>query len=68
MTISNEMKISDYQQKISDYQQKRLAELIKQFGENSRMVGHFRNQIAASQSGQSAQQMYITGMMKRAPT
>ena len=53
--------------KMSDHQRKRLASKIEKFGEGSSMVGHYRNQIAASQSGQSAQQMYITGMMKRKP-
>jgi len=52
--------------KMSDHQRKTLARLIEKFGERDSMVGHYRNQIAASQTGQSAQQMYITGMMKRA--
>jgi hypothetical protein len=61
MTILNEPKMSDHQRK-------RLARMIGKFGEGSSMVGHYRNQIAASQKGQSAQQMYVTGMIKRKPT
>tara|TARA_R110000824_G_scaffold3401_4_gene16217 strand:+ start:273 stop:440 length:168 start_codon:yes stop_codon:yes gene_type:complete len=53
---------------MSDHQRKVLAMMIGKFGEGSRMVGHYRNQIAASQKGQSAQQMYVTGMIKRKPT
>jgi hypothetical protein len=61
MTILDETKMSDHQRKM-------LAMVIEKFGEGSSMVGHYRNQIAASQKGQSAQQMYVTGMMKREGT
>jgi hypothetical protein len=51
--------------KMSDHQRKRLAKMIEKYGERDSLVRHYRNQIAASQTGQSAQQMYVTGMMKR---
>ena len=48
---------------ISDEQ--RLARLVKNYGENSRIVSMFRDQIAAQAGGQTAQNLYITGMVKR---
>lgn len=50
---------------ISDEQ--RLTRLIEKFGENSRVVSRFRDQMAAHKRGQSSQEMYITGMMKKDP-
>lgn len=45
----------------------RLDRMIEKYGETSRIVQMFRNQIASKQSGQDARDMYITGMMKRQP-
>ena len=50
---------------ISD--ERRLKRMIEKYGESSRIVSMFRDQIAAQERGQSAQDMYITGMMKRKP-
>ena len=46
----------------------RLARMIKNLGADASLVGHYRNQIAAAKTGQSAQEMYITGMIKKAPS
>lgn len=45
--------------------EQRLARLVKNYGESSRIVSMFRDQIAAQERGNSAQDLYITGMMKR---
>jgi hypothetical protein len=50
---------------ISDEQ--RLTRMIEKYGEGSRIVSMFRDQIASQKRGQSAQDMYVTGMMKREP-
>jgi hypothetical protein len=50
---------------ISDEQ--RLTRMIEKYGESSRIVSMFRDQIASQKRGQSAQDMYVTGMMKREP-
>jgi hypothetical protein len=47
--------------------EQRLTRLIEEYGEGNAYVQMVRDQIAAKNRGQSTQQMYITGMMKREP-
>jgi hypothetical protein len=50
---------------ISD--ERRLTRAIEKYGENAKYVQMIRDQIASNARGQGAQQMYLTGMMKRDP-
>lgn len=47
--------------------EQRLARMIENYGEDSRIVQMFRDQMASKQRGQDARDMYITGMMTRQP-
>jgi hypothetical protein len=47
--------------------EQRLARMVEKYGEGSRIVQMFRDQMSSKQSGQDARDMYITGMMKRQP-
>ena len=42
-----------------------LEEAISKFGKDSRRVAELRRQIAARDSGQSAQELYITGSVAK---
>jgi hypothetical protein len=50
---------------ISD--ERRLKRMIEKYGDNDPYVQMVRNQIAAQERGQSAQDMYITGMIRLEP-
>lgn len=50
-----------------DYLERLLQRLINDGEGKSPMARSLRDQIAAQERGQSAQEMYITGMMKREP-
>ena len=50
---------------ISD--ERRLTRAIEKYGENAKYVQMIRDQIASNARGQSAQQMYLTGMVKKDP-
>jgi hypothetical protein len=50
-----------------DYLERQLQRLINKGEGNGAMAGFLRDQIAAQGRGQSAQDVYITGMMKREP-
>ena len=43
-----------------------LEKAIARTGEDSRRVAELRRQIAAKNSGQSAQDLYVTGAIKKA--
>jgi len=45
--------------------EERLKQVILRQGENSPVVGVLRKQIAANNSGQSLQEMYLTGSYKK---
>ena len=46
--------------------EERLEQAIVRLGENSNVAGVLRKQIAANNSGQSLQEMYLTGSYKKA--
>lgn len=50
-----------------DYLERQLKRMIEKHGENDRFVQMIRDQIAARDRGQSTQDTYIIGMMKREP-
>ena len=45
--------------------EERLEQAIVRLGENSNVAGVLRKQIAANNSGQSFQEMYLTGSHKK---
>ena len=50
---------------ISD--ERRLTRLIEKYGEDDPYVQMFRSQMATKATGKGAQELYITGMVKKAP-
>ena len=50
-----------------DYLERQLQRLMANGEGKSPMARSLREQIAARERGESAQDMYITGMMKRQP-
>lgn len=50
---------------ISD--ERRLTRAIEKYGEGDPYVQMIRDQIASNARGQGAQEMYVTGMVKREP-
>jgi predicted HAD superfamily phosphohydrolase YqeG len=49
------------------YDEQRLTRAIQKYGEGAKYVQMIRDQIASDARGQSAREMYITGMVKKAP-
>ena len=49
------------------YDEQRLTRAIQKYGEGAKYVQMIRDQIASEARGQSAREMYITGMVKRRP-
>lgn len=47
--------------------ERRLTRAIEKYGEDDPYIKMIRDQIASNTRNQSAQQMYVTGMMKREP-
>lgn len=50
-----------------DYLERQLQRLMANGEGKSPMAGFLRDQIAAQERGESAQDMYVIGMMKREP-
>ena len=50
-----------------DYLERALQRLMAKGEGKSLMANSLRDQIAAQKRGESAQDMYVTGMMKRDP-
>lgn len=50
-----------------DYLERQLQRLMANGEGKSPMANSLRDQIAAQERGESAQDMYVTGMMKRDP-